>query len=109
LTVLVVSILITRAARRKLYDFINLTIFSFLIRVSNSSWWNNHEQNWNNNEEKQHFFSQLLIQFLFIPSSEKCNIHNLFGLQAKYDLPNIFFLPVSICEPYVINKLYHCS
>jgi hypothetical protein len=37
LTVLFVSILITGAAHRDLCDFINLTIFSFLIRVSNSS------------------------------------------------------------------------
>ena len=37
LTVLFVSILITCAAQRNLYDFINLTIVSFLIRISNSS------------------------------------------------------------------------
>jgi hypothetical protein len=37
LTVLVVSILITGTAHRNLCDFINHTIFSFLIRVSNSS------------------------------------------------------------------------
>jgi hypothetical protein len=32
-----VSILITCAAQRSLCDFTNLTIFSFLIKVSNSS------------------------------------------------------------------------
>jgi hypothetical protein len=32
-----VSILITCAANRNLCDFINLTVFSFLIRISNSS------------------------------------------------------------------------
>ena len=37
LTVLVVSILITCAAQRNICDFINLTIFFFLIRFSNSS------------------------------------------------------------------------
>jgi len=37
LTILVVSILITCAAHRNLCDFINLTIFFFLIRISNSS------------------------------------------------------------------------
>ena len=37
LTVLIVSILITCAAQRNLCDFINLTIISFLIRISNSS------------------------------------------------------------------------
>jgi len=37
LTVLVVSIRITCAAQRNLWDFINLTIFFFLISVSNSS------------------------------------------------------------------------
>ena len=37
LTVLVVSILITCAAQPNLCDFINLTIFFFLISVSNSS------------------------------------------------------------------------
>jgi len=36
LTVLIVSILITCAAQRNLCDFINLTIVSFLIRISNS-------------------------------------------------------------------------
>ena len=36
-TVLVVSILITCAAQRNLWDFINLTIFFFLISISNSS------------------------------------------------------------------------
>ena len=36
LTVLIVSILITRAAQRNLCDFINLTVVSFLIRTSNS-------------------------------------------------------------------------
>jgi len=37
LTILVVSILTTCAAHRNLCDFINLTIFFFLIRISNSS------------------------------------------------------------------------
>ena len=37
LTILVVSILTTCAAHRTLCDFINLTIFFFLIRISNSS------------------------------------------------------------------------
>ena len=37
LTVLIVSILITCAAQRNLCDFINLTIVSFLIRISNSN------------------------------------------------------------------------
>jgi len=37
LTVLIVSILITCAAQRNLCNFINLTIVSFLIRISNSS------------------------------------------------------------------------
>jgi hypothetical protein len=37
LTDLVVSIPLTCAAHRNLCDFINLTIFSFLIWVSNSS------------------------------------------------------------------------
>ena len=36
-TVLIVSILITCAAHRNLCDFINLTIDSFLIRISSSS------------------------------------------------------------------------
>jgi hypothetical protein len=36
LTVLVVSILITCAAQRSICDFINFTIFSFLIKVSNN-------------------------------------------------------------------------
>jgi len=37
LTILVVSILIICAAHRNLCDFINLTIFFFLIRISSSS------------------------------------------------------------------------
>jgi len=37
LTILVASILITCAAHRNLCDFINLTIFFLLIRISNSS------------------------------------------------------------------------
>ena len=37
LTFLILSILITRAAQRNICDFINLTMFSFLINVSNSS------------------------------------------------------------------------
>ena len=37
LTILVVSILTTCAAHRNLCDFINLTIFFFLIRIYNSS------------------------------------------------------------------------
>jgi len=37
LTVLIVSILITCAAQRSLCDFLNLTIVSFLIRISNYS------------------------------------------------------------------------
>jgi len=37
LTILVVSILTTCAAHRNLCDFINLTIFFFLTRISNSS------------------------------------------------------------------------
>jgi hypothetical protein len=37
LTVLVAYILITCAAQRNLCDFINLTIFFFLIKISSSS------------------------------------------------------------------------
>jgi len=37
LLTILVSILFTCAAHRNLYDFINLTIFFFLIRISNSS------------------------------------------------------------------------
>jgi len=71
LTILVVSILITYAAHRNLCNFLNLTIFFLLIRISNSSF---NEMNYFSD-----LFDKVLYMFRTGPLSIIRSISTLYG------------------------------